>query len=197
MVSYTTYFLVKCLTTWNTVYDWCGSVKKSLSDFSCYVLNYFRDHHNTWYLLKGYSLPICAQSVTDTTCPFFRYDWTYSSTTNVLTHCENTNEQYKIGWLSADIVIKKGTYEVHYSMDDFLQTLTIYMKSTHILPIHDLFQTWCIHQRRWFHPQHDPIEIHAFDSYGEMQQFSLNDTHSLYLKAEGKKLVVPLSENKN
>lgn len=199
MVSYKTYFFVKCLTAWNTVYDWCGSVKKNVSDFTSYLKDYYYDHHNTWYLLPGHSLPICASSIADKTCPFFGYHWTYSSTNNTLFHrhySSVSSEYYKIGWLSADVVIKRDTYEVHHSMDHFLQSFAVCMNSNQLLSIHDLFQTWCIHQRRWFYHQDYPIEIHAFDQYGEMKHFRLNDG-PLYLKAEGKKLIVLPDENKN
>ena len=164
MASLAAYFSIRLLPYINWVSDYYQRIVCHLQSFYHYQSRY--PHSDTWHLLKGHTLPLCAIHLTEP----IESEWIYKNHT--LTHSSDPafHQRYTFSWLSAKIVHVEGDAE--YDIDPFLESLVCYATPLNPPTLHTIFQAWCIDAKKWFPLQH-MIQFHTIDNQGEEQLLSL------------------------
>lgn len=157
--------LIRFFLCWVSLRNWCQWASRSVADFYYYLKDYYYGHHDTWLFVSGHSVPIALNHFYNTN----HVSWVYHNTTVTLEKSiDDTNKDtYKLGWLSAKILIRcEDALQEEYDIDDFLGALRIQTTREYVPTLSNLFSAWCAYKKHWFQT-HCDVEFYIIDEMGQ------------------------------
>jgi len=173
------YFYLKGIYLWNVLTDLTHAINvraRNVYDYSC---SYIHNKHNTWFFIKGHSLPLPLSHIKNS----IHASWAYSNHTLTYLHHPITNT-CKLSWLSATITVidRHKDKEYSYDIDSFLERFRLQTHDQVVPTLTILFLTWCSEMNHWFRPD-CIIQFNIIDHNGDEQLLSLGaDNDSLEIR---------------
>jgi hypothetical protein len=151
MTNFRLLFLIKAMTVWNCLRDFCINTTIRTVRFYEYLTAYFKNHHDTWLFIPGHTLPLPVSNLRNEV----NGSWIYDNSDYTLTYCTELSltQDCKFSWLSASIKIKDPLFNgvvTEYDIDTFLEQLRIRTIGDVCPSLSTLFLIWCAHNKHWF-----------------------------------------------
>lgn len=190
MASCHTIFLIKMMTLWNYIYDFCINTKQKCQNLYYYLGDYYRGHHDTWLFVNGHTFPLSLSNLNN----IIQVNWVYDNADNSLTLGANSMEllHCKFSWLSAKIrIIKydKQNEAIEYDIDNFIELFNINTLDNAVPTLYMVFMCWCAYTKHWFRPE-DHVEFHIINDMGEEIVLNLEDHNETLVIKRNKIYVV-------
>lgn len=188
MARVTTYCIIKLIMIWNYIRElYYVSIYRCTNMYN-YIQDYFYGHHDTWFFMSGYSLPMSLSNLNNSV----EVDWIFNNHDSELSlFGTSQNVTCKLSWLSAKIRIvdsdDKSKY-LEYSIDDFIEQFKLVTDGNYVPTLYIMFMCWCIHTKHWFKID-DTIEFHIIDDNGEEQILNFAE-HNESLEIKHSKIYV-------
>ena len=170
-------FLIKAMTVWNWMRDFCIDAAIRTTRFYEYLKAYFKNHHDTWLFIPGHTLPLPVSNLRNEV----NGSWIYDNSDYSLTYCTELplSQKCTFSWLSARIRVTDPLLEgvtTEYNIDSFLERLCINTIGDTCPSLSTLFLVWCAHNKHWFH-NNCRVEFVVITEMGEDEVLNIKSSN--------------------